>query len=248
MWPWTRAGTSLLPDQNINSGTGGIYKFNAQYQFINSFDGSTWAKPLGGWVSSVTVDPMGNLYISDSPNGRVIYASAQGQYLGEIGGFSWPSCVILDADDDIFIADNDNCFVNEFSYNSAYVQPTPTIPPTPFPSSGWGLTGTLTPPSCPAVGVAVGAGYIAVNDGNTTIHVFDSNGNSLYDIPAISYPWVWPLIPTENSISPNMEPAWWVISWAPAGLFTTTPGPAREVFRYANGSQDRRQWKLGGRR
>ena len=78
------------------------------------------------------------------------------------------------------------------SSNRQHTTPSSTL--TPIPSSAWILQATITPvPSsgagCP-FGVAVGAGYIAVSDGNNPgiVSVFDKNGNYLYGIsPSTGY-------------------------------------------------------------
>ena len=89
---------------------GQVDEYSNGYAFMNSFNGSAWAVPLGGsptGPSGLGVDSQGNLFISDTGNGRVVYADAQGDFLGEIGGFILPNDLALDPLDDLFIADGD---------------------------------------------------------------------------------------------------------------------------------------------
>ena len=253
--PWgvalDAAGNIYAACHNNGLGTSGIIEFSALYQYTNYFSGSNWTTPLGGGYG-VAVDSLENLYISDPSNGRVVYATAQGGYLGEIDGFSNPEYLALDSVGHLFVADwTSNCVVDEYTNNMAIpptatetpvfsytptavltstlsptftmtpqfsytptftATDTPTVTltltlrqhdtptvtytprphttlqatPTPIPSGAWNLTAALTPEAgdqCP-YGVATGAGYVAVSDGNNNgnVSVFDNNGSWLYDI------------------------------------------------------------------
>ncbi len=107
------AGGNLYASGVDSSDNVGIFKFTPQYQFANSFSGSTWTIPMG-FIYGVAVDTQGNLFLSDIQKNRVVYASVQGQYLGEIDGFFEPADLSMDTTDDLFVADNGNCLVKEF--------------------------------------------------------------------------------------------------------------------------------------
>ncbi len=95
--------------------------FNSQYAYTGSFNGSGWANPLN-IPNGIGVDSQGNLFISDPDNPtvtstgpRVVYATPQGAYLGEIDGFAYPTFLALDSSDDLFVTDTDNNQVDEFT-------------------------------------------------------------------------------------------------------------------------------------
>ena len=101
------------------------------------------------------MDSLGNLYISDPRNSRVVYATAQGEYLGEIDGFGLFADLALDSTDDLFVAEYHNCVVDEYTNNITDPQAataTPALTPTITPTIAWTLMATLTPhagDSCP---------------------------------------------------------------------------------------------------
>jgi hypothetical protein len=91
-----------------------IVEYDSGYNYTNTFTGSGWTEPLAG-STSVGVDSQGNLFISDPYNSRVVYATAQGDYLGELDGFSFPYFLALDNADDLFVADYYNSVVDEYT-------------------------------------------------------------------------------------------------------------------------------------
>jgi hypothetical protein len=106
------SGNLYVSDTNNNS----IDEYNNQYVYTGfSFNGSSWTNPLDV-PYSVGVDSQGNLFISDPENGtpRVVYTDVQGDYLGEIDGFSYPTFLVLDAGDDLFVTDHESFQVDEY--------------------------------------------------------------------------------------------------------------------------------------
>jgi sugar lactone lactonase YvrE len=103
------AGGNIYATTNFaNSVRQGITEFTNNYLYTGSFTGSNWATPLNTTrVFSVGADSTGNLYISDWLNQRVVYATAQGTYLGEIDLPSYPYYLALDNADDLFVATYD---------------------------------------------------------------------------------------------------------------------------------------------
>jgi hypothetical protein len=103
------AGANIYAATNFaNSARQGITGFNGNYLYTGSFTGSNWATPLNNnRIFSVGADSTGNLYISDWSNQRVVYATAQGTYLGQINLSSDPYYLALDNADDLFVAVGD---------------------------------------------------------------------------------------------------------------------------------------------
>ena len=121
-------GPSLIPldvalDANGNiysagidaSNNGVIQVFNPQYQYVSSFNGLSWATQLGYAIYGLGVDPSGNLLITDFVNGRVVYATTQGQYLGEIGGFGAPAWLYVTDTGELFVPDYTQCVVKKYT-------------------------------------------------------------------------------------------------------------------------------------
>jgi hypothetical protein len=107
---------ALDPSGNIYVGDwkNQIVEFDGGYNHLNSFTGSGWTTPLGTSVG-VGVDSQGNLFIADFENSRVVYATTQGNYLGELDGFGYPAYLALDSADDLFVSDPGNYVVDEFT-------------------------------------------------------------------------------------------------------------------------------------
>ncbi len=117
VWPLDLAldpgGNIYVTDYNSH----GILDFNSNYVYQSGFTGSTWASPASqlGVPWSVGVDSQGNLFISDNADSRVVYATPQGNYLGQLDGFCSPVYLTLDSSDDLYVVDNAYCYrVDEF--------------------------------------------------------------------------------------------------------------------------------------
>ncbi len=91
-----------------------VVLFNADYTYNSAITGSTWALPLGGTDCTV-MDSQGNLFIADPGNDRVVYATVQGTYLGEMDGFGFAWNLALDSADDLFVTDGSFDDVKEYT-------------------------------------------------------------------------------------------------------------------------------------
>jgi hypothetical protein len=117
----TGTPSAIYPNDVALDASGNIYtaagnevvKFNNTYTYANSFTGSNWATALS-YAIGVGVDSFGNLYISDANNDRVVYATAQGAYLGEIDGLDYPAFLALDNANDLFVVNYVKHMVDEF--------------------------------------------------------------------------------------------------------------------------------------
>jgi hypothetical protein len=114
-----RSGNIYASDIDHNQ----IVEFNSSYQYTGlSFNGLAqgWAKTLND-PEGMGIDSQGNLFIGDTNNNRVVYATPQGTYLGEIDGtspsspFAYPTFLALDSLDDLFVTDSSNFVVDEFT-------------------------------------------------------------------------------------------------------------------------------------
>jgi hypothetical protein len=119
--PGSAAATTYLPSDvaldaegNIDVGDGAPYgspnigrvvQYNSGYAYTDSIWGSTWTLPLNNPVYSLIPDSQNNFFVSDSYNGRVVYMTNQGAYLGEIDGFNYPAYLAVDASNDLFVVD-----------------------------------------------------------------------------------------------------------------------------------------------
>ncbi len=95
----------------------GIVKYDANYAYQYGFTGSAWGSAVSqlGDPWSVAVDSQGNLFISDNLDSRVVYATPQGNYLGELDNFCAPTFLALDSADDLYVVDYAFCYrVDEF--------------------------------------------------------------------------------------------------------------------------------------
>ncbi len=116
VWPLDVAldahGNIFAADYHSN----GILVYDPNYVFQSGFSGSAWS-PVSqlGIPWGVGTDSQGNVFISDDTNKRVVYASPQGLYLGELIQTCPPTYLTLDPMDDLYVVDYANCCrVNEF--------------------------------------------------------------------------------------------------------------------------------------
>jgi hypothetical protein len=99
----------------IAGGHGQVVKFDSGYNYVSSFDGTGWTYQFTPSVLSVGMDSQGNLFIVDNGLDRVVYATTQGAYLGEIDGFTNLGYLALDKSDDLFVADSGAGYVYEYT-------------------------------------------------------------------------------------------------------------------------------------
>lgn len=93
----------FYPYNNPNGGR--IAQYNPGYAYTGSISGSTWTLPLNNPVYSLVPDSQGNFFVSDPSNGRVVYMTAQGGYLGEIDGFNITAYLAVDNSNNLFVVD-----------------------------------------------------------------------------------------------------------------------------------------------
>jgi hypothetical protein len=98
----------------IDNAEAAVVELDSNYNFLNSFYGADWATAINNGCLSVAVDPTGNLYIQDNQNNRVVYATAQGTYLGEIDYPQYPAYLAMDGGGDLFISGENPIGVQEF--------------------------------------------------------------------------------------------------------------------------------------
>lgn len=108
------SGNVYITDWNANQ----VVEYNSLYDFNSSFSGSNWTTPLGSQPYSLGADSEGNLFITDYTNGRIVYATPQGGYLGEIDAGGVPYYLyylFIDPSDNLFVADATDDDVVELS-------------------------------------------------------------------------------------------------------------------------------------
>ncbi len=124
----TTGGPSFVPQDAALDASGYVYAaginganhgivsvFNSQYQYVGPLNESSWAVLLGSYPSGIGVDLYGNLLITDTINSRVVYATTQGQYLGEIDGFNGPTWLCVTPAGELFIPDHAGCVVDKYT-------------------------------------------------------------------------------------------------------------------------------------
>ena len=124
------------------------------------------------YPSGIAIDSQGNVYVTDTRNGRVVKIDPKGQFLSEFGSngggagqFTLPAGVALDGEDNVYVADSGNHRIQKFDSNGIFL--------TMWGSFGNG-EGQFSEPSNIAVD---GQGQVFVVDRqNFNIQKFDSNG------------------------------------------------------------------------
>lgn len=84
---------------------------------------SSFSSPTG-----IAVDLLGNIFITDTGNDRVVKCDAEGKLLGEIGGFGWetgqfnrPTYVTTDNGLNVYVVDTQNKRIQRFDHNLNFV-------------------------------------------------------------------------------------------------------------------------------
>jgi hypothetical protein len=98
----------------VDNAGAGVVELDSNYNPLNSFYGADWVLPISNGSTSVAVDSAGNLYIQDNQNNRVVYATTQGTYLGEIDFPQYPYYLAMDGGGDLFITGENPLGVQEF--------------------------------------------------------------------------------------------------------------------------------------
>jgi hypothetical protein len=116
------AGVALDPSGNIYAtdvASSQVVEFDNAYNNLNtSFNGSS-----GSWTTNltspggITVDSQNNLWIADSGNARVVQATTQGAYVGEIDGFSFPAYLTFDSVGSLFVTDENTNIIYQYLFN-----------------------------------------------------------------------------------------------------------------------------------
>lgn len=78
--------------------------------------------------TGITIDPEGNLFITDTGNDRVVKCDEQGRFLTETGGFGWeegqfnrPTYIATDHGLNIYVVDTQNKRVQRFDRNLNFI-------------------------------------------------------------------------------------------------------------------------------
>ncbi len=94
--------------------------------------------------TGITIDPEGNLFITDTGNDRVIKCDGGGKFLKETGGFGWeegqfnrPTYIATDNGLNIYVTDTQNKRVQRFDRNLNFISTIKIEPQDDF--SGFGL-------------------------------------------------------------------------------------------------------------
>ena len=100
-----------------NSGSG-IAEYDSNFQFLNEFYGS--GTDWGGLVLSnpigIEVDFEGNLVIADQNHYRVVRASPEGKYLGQLNGLNSPTYLTIDSAGKLYVSDRGLNQLLEFAH------------------------------------------------------------------------------------------------------------------------------------
>jgi DNA-binding beta-propeller fold protein YncE len=67
--------------------------------------------------TGIAVDSQNNLWIADTNDSRVVQATNQGAFLGELDGFSQPLYLTFDAAGSLFITDTGSSVIDQFLFN-----------------------------------------------------------------------------------------------------------------------------------
>lgn len=93
-----------------------VVHLDSNLNALGSFTGSAWTIPLHG-PAGIVEDSQHDLILADAFNARVVRTDHSGNYLEEIGHgvFSSPQYLALDAAGDVFVTDENNYNVTEFT-------------------------------------------------------------------------------------------------------------------------------------
>ncbi len=154
------------------SGGGAVYEVPFGPNGLNSTGIVTLASGLGTSGLNLAADGLGDLYVADPTNARVIRISGLGDSgAGALGvsetilttGFTAPSAVAVDSNNNLYIVDGSNLFELAGGVSAPISSSTPTTVPTTVLNNLSGATGISVDPS--------GAVYIASTSGVTRIPV-----------------------------------------------------------------------------
>ena len=116
----TNKESSSFPTDNL-----GIVK---GLQPVSIIGGEEWGTSPLSFPTGITLDFLGNVFITDTGNDRVVECDPQGRFLREIGGFGWgtgqfnrPTYITTDNGLNIYVVDSQNKRIQRLDHNLNFV-------------------------------------------------------------------------------------------------------------------------------
>jgi tripartite motif-containing protein 71 len=99
-----------------------------ELQPISIIGGERWGTSSLSFPTGITLDILGNIFITDTGNNRVVECDREGRFLREIGGFGWetgqfnrPTYITTDNGLNIYVVDSQNKRIQRLDHNLNFV-------------------------------------------------------------------------------------------------------------------------------
>jgi tripartite motif-containing protein 71 len=116
----THQETNSLPPDNL-----GIVK---GLQPVSVIAGEGWGTSPFSFPTGIVLDFLGNIFITDTGNNRVVECDPEGRFLREIGGFGWetgqfnrPTYLTTDNGLNVYVVDSQNKRIQRLDHNLNFV-------------------------------------------------------------------------------------------------------------------------------
>jgi len=116
----TNKESSIPPPDNL-----GVVK---ELQPVSIIGGEGWGTSPLSFPTGITLDFLGNIFITDTGNDRVVECDRDGRFLREIGGFGWetgqfnhPTYITTDNGLNIYVVDSQNKRIQRLDHNLNFV-------------------------------------------------------------------------------------------------------------------------------
>jgi tripartite motif-containing protein 71 len=125
---WGSACTSYVANKESSIPPPDDLGLTKGLQPVSVIDGEGWGTSPLSFPTGITLDFMGNIFITDTGNNRVVECDPEGGFLREIGGFGWetgqfnhPTYLTTDNGLNIYVVDSQNKRIQRLDHNLNFV-------------------------------------------------------------------------------------------------------------------------------